>query len=150
MAEIKTKKTTASVEEFILALDDETRREDCFSVLAMMKSVTKEEPAMWGSSIVGFGTWHYVYASGQEGDWPMAAFSPRKQNLTIYLTPGFDKSPLMKTLGKYKSSKACLYVKRLDDLHLPTLKKLLKESLEALKKNVATNKAARQKKKSKK
>src|SRR5688572_4476866 len=148
MAELKTKKTTASVEDFILTVEDETRRDDCFAVLSLMKSITKTEPAMWGSSIVGFGSWHYIYASGQEGDWPVAAFSPRKQNLTIYLTPGFEKNQkLMKKLGKYKASKACLYIKRLDDLHLPTLKQLIKASLIDLKKYVAENKAANQKKK---
>ena len=147
MAEPKTKKTVASVEQFILSFDDEARRDDCFAIIDLMKSITKEEPVMWGPSIVGFGTWHYIYASGKEGDWPAAAFSPRKQNLTIYLTPGFDKSPLLKKLGKFKTSKACLYFNRLDDLHLPTLKLLIKESLVNLKKNVAANKAANQKKK---
>src|SRR5687767_11907396 len=136
MAEPKTKKTTAGVEEFINTIEDETRRDDCFAVLALMKSITKSEPAMWGNSIVGFGTYHYIYASGQEGDWPVTAFSPRKQNLTLYIMPGvFEKYPeLMKKLGKCKTSKGCLYVKRLDDLHLPTLKKLIKISLSDLKK----------------
>ncbi|HEU5290354.1 MAG TPA: DUF1801 domain-containing protein [Cyclobacteriaceae bacterium] len=147
MAELKTKKTAASVEQFILAIEDETRRDDCFTLIELMKSITKEEPVMWGSSIVGFGSYHYIYASGQEGDWPVAAFSPRKQNLTIYFMMGFDKSPLMEKLGKYKTSKACLYVKRLDDLHIPTLKQLIKASLVDLKKYVAKNKAANQKKK---
>jgi hypothetical protein len=148
MAELKTKKTTASVEQFILAVDDETRRDDCFAVMALMKSITKEEPAMWGSSIVGFGSYHYTYASGQEGDWPLTAFSPRKQNLTIYVMPGFEKYPdLIKKLGKCKTSKGCLYIKRLEDIHLPTLKKLIKTGLSDLKKYVAANKAARQKKK---
>src|SRR5688572_12210441 len=108
MAEPKTRKTTASVEKFINAIEDGKRRDDCFAVLELMKSITKSEPAMWGSSIVGFGTHHYVYASGKELDWPIAAFSPRKQNLTLYLTPGFEKSPQMKKLGKYKNSKGCL------------------------------------------
>lgn len=148
MAELKTKKTAASVEQFILAVDDETRRDDCFAVMALMKSITKEEPAMWGSSIVGFGSYHYIYASGQEGDWPLTAFSPRKQNLTIYVMPGFEKYPdLIKKLGKCKTSKGCLYIKRLEDIHLPTLKKLIKTGLSDLKKYVAANKAARQKKK---
>jgi hypothetical protein len=148
MAELKTKKTTASVEEFILAVDDETRRDDCFAVLQLMKSITKSEPAMWGSSIVGFGSYHYIYASGREGDWPMTGFSPRKQNLTLYIMPGFEKYPeLIKKLGKCKTSKGCLYVKKLDDIHLPTLKKLIKSALVDLKKYVAANKAANQKKK---
>ena len=151
MAELKTKKTTASVEEFILAIDDETRRDDCFAVLNLMKSITKTEPAMWGSSIVGFGSYHYIYASGHEGDWPVTAFSPRKQNLTIYVMPGFEKYPdIIKKLGKCKTSKGCLYIKRLDDIHLPTLKKLIKVGMADLKKYVAANKVANQKKKSKK
>jgi hypothetical protein len=149
MAEIKTKKTTASVENFLSAIDDEKRRDDCYAVLNLMQSITKSEPAMWGPSIVGFGTWHYVYASGQEGDWPLAAFSPRKQNLTIYMMAGFEKyTDLMRELGSnYKTSKACLYVKRLDDLHLPTLKKLIKISIQDAKKLAATKKASNQKKK---
>lgn len=146
--EVKTKKTAASVEDFILSLDDEGRRDDCFAIVEIMKSITKTVPAMWGPNIVGFGSYHYIYASGQEGDWPVAAFSPRKQNLTIYFMPGFEKNTeLMKKLGKYKSSKACVYVKRLDDLHLPTLKQLIKASLRDLKKYVAANKASHQKKK---
>ena len=148
MAELKTKKTAASVEEFILAVEDETRRDDCFAVLHLMKSITKSEPAMWGSSIVGFGSYHYIYASGQEGDWPVTGFSPRKQNLTLYIMPGFAKYPeLIKKLGKCKTSKGCLYIKKLDDIHLPTLKKLIKVCSVDLKKYVAANKAANQKKK---
>ena len=143
--EIKTKKTTASVEDFILSLDDENKRDDCFAVLEIMKSITKTEPAMWGPSIVGFGTYHYIYASGQEGDWPVAAFSPRKQNLTIYITPGtFEKNPaLMKKLGKHKTAVSCLYVKKLSDLHLPTLKQLIKISTADIKKHVAKQKKLR-------
>jgi hypothetical protein len=148
MAELKTKKTTASVEEFILTVEDENRRDDCFAVMNLMKSITKAEPAMWGSSIVGFGTYHYIYASGQEGDWPTVGFSPRKQNLTLYIMPGFEnRQELIKKLGKCKTSKGCLYIKRLDDIHLPTLKQLIKVSLQDLKKYVAANKAANQKKK---
>src|SRR5688572_26084472 len=143
--EIKTKKTTASVEKFILSVDDEGRRDDCFAVLEIMKAITKEEPAMWGTAIVGFGSYHYIYASGQEGDWPVAAFSPRKQNLTLYMMPGvYEKNPeLMKKLGKYKTAVSCLYVKKLSDLHLPTLKQLIKISLAELKKYVAEQKAKR-------
>lgn len=148
MAELKTKKTNASVEKFLNAIEDETRRDDCYAVLEMMKKITKAEPAMWGSSIVGFGTYHYIYTSGQEGDWPMAGFSSRKQNLTLYIMPGFEKNKeLMKKLGKCKTAKSCIYIKHLDDIHLPTLKQLFKASLRDLKKYVAANKAANQKKK---
>jgi hypothetical protein len=144
----KQKKTTASVEKFLNTIEDETRRDDCFAVLELMKSITKNEPAMWGSSIVGFGSYHYIYASGQEGDWPVTGFSPRKQNLTLYIMPGFTNyTELMKKLGKCKTAKSCLYIKRLDDIHLPTLKQLIKASLVDLKKYVAANKAANQKKK---
>src|SRR5689334_8760581 len=144
--EIKTKKTTGSVEKFINAIEDESRRDDCFAVIEIMKSITKLEPAMWGSSIVGFGSYHYVYASGQEGDWPVTAFSPRKQNLTIYLKPGFSKSTdLLKKLGKCKTSKSCLYIKSLNDIHIPTLKQLIKDSLNYLEKEIASRKASRKK-----
>jgi hypothetical protein len=142
MAEPKTKKTTASVEQFILSIDDEQRRDDCFAVLEIMKSITKSEPAMWGPSIVGFGSYTYIYASGKSGDWPVAAFSPRKQNLTLYLTPGFEKYPQMKKLGKYKASKGCLYLKSLNDVHLPTLEQLIKASVVAVKKTTVTGKKA--------
>jgi hypothetical protein len=148
MAELKTKKTNASVEKFLNAIEGETRRDDCYAILEMMKKITRAEPAMWGSSIVGFGTYHYIYASGQEGDWPMIGFSPRKQNLTLYIMPGFEKNTeLIKKLGKCKTAKSCIYIKRLDDIHLPTLKQLFKASLNDLKKFVAANKIMNQKKK---
>ena len=150
--EIKTKKTTASVEKFISTVEDESRRDDCFAVIKIMKSITRNEPAMWGSSIVGFGTYHYIYASGQQGDWPIAAFSPRKQNLTLYLLPSvYEAYPaLMKKLGKYKTGKSCLYVKNLSDLHLPTLKQLIKASVVDLKEHIAQLKIFNQKKAAKK
>ncbi len=138
MAEPKTKKTNASVEKFLSTIEDETRRDDCFAVLELMKKITKSEPAMWGSSIVGFGTYHYVFASGREGDWPLTGFSPRKQNLTLYLMFGFEKYPeQMKKLGKHKTGKSCLYINKLEDIDLPTLKYLIKTSIQDLKKYVA-------------
>ena len=100
----------------------------------MMEEITGTKPQMWGPSIVGFGTWRYKYASGREGDWPVAAFSPRKQDLTLYLTPGFEKyDELLDQLGKHKTGKSCLYIKRLSDIHVPTLKKLIKASVKDLK-----------------
>lgn len=149
MAELKTKKTSVRVEQFIGSIEDEVVRDDCYAIVEIMKSITKCEPAMWGSSIVGFGTYENITANGQKADWPVAAFSPRKQNLTIYLMPGFEKNTdLMKSLGsKYKNSKACLYVKRLEDLHIPTLKKLIKISIQDLNRYLATQKKAHQKKK---
>ena len=129
MAEPKTKPTQASVKEFLNQLPDKERRDDCIAVAKMMEEITGEKPKMWGPSIVGFGTWHYKYASGREGDWPIAAFSPRKKDLTIYLTVGFEKNAdLMKQLGKHSTGKSCLYIKRLSEIHIPTLKKLIKTS----------------------
>lgn len=134
MAEPKTKPTNESVKDFLNRIADTERREDCFEVARIMEEITGEKPKMWGPSIVGFGTYHYVYASGHKGDWPMAAFSPRKKDLTIYMMAGFTKhDELMSKLGKYSAAKSCLYVKRLSDIHVPTLKKLIKTSLKELK-----------------
>ena len=133
MAEPKTKPTKASVKEFLNQIPDKERRDDCFAVAKIMEEITGDKPKMWGPSIVGFGTYHYKYASGHEGDWPVAAFSPRKKDLTLYLTPGFQKrTELMQKLGKHSTGKSCLYIKRLSDIHVPTLKKLIKESVKDL------------------
>src|SRR5918999_3744318 len=130
MAEPKTKKTNASVEKFLNQIPDETKREDCFQVARMMQEITGSEPKMWGASIVGFDSYYYKYASGHEGEWPIAAFSPRKQDLTIYLMPGFQQhTELMEQLGKHRTGKSCLYIKRLSDIHVPTLKKLIRLSV---------------------
>ena len=129
MAELKTKVSDRSVARFLAGIKDEKRRADRQTVLEIMKRVTGAEPRMWGSSIVGFGAYHYKYASGREGDWFVTGFSPRKQDLTLYLMGGFEKhAELMKKLGKHKTGKGCLYIKTLDDIHLPTLKKLIRES----------------------
>ena len=134
-AELKTKVNEASVEGFLNTVKDEQARAGCFEILKIMKQVTKEEPKMWGAAIVGFGTYTYKYTSGQSGDWPLAAFSPRKQNLTIYIMSGFEGyEELIAKVGKCKTSKACLYVKKLDDLHIPTLKALIKKSVAETKK----------------
>ena len=130
MAEPKTKPTQASVKEFLNQIPDKERREDCFAVAKIMEEITGDKPKMWGPSIVGFGSQHYKYASGREGDWPVAAFSPRKKDLTVYLMVGFDKNQeLMQKLGKHSTGKSCLYIKRLSDIHVPTLKKLIKGSV---------------------
>src|SRR6185503_1364475 len=101
--ELKTKVNAASVVGFLNSVDDEQKREDCFEILSLMKQVTKEAPKMWGSSIVGFGSYHYKGASGREGDWLLTGFSPRKQNLTLYIMGGFDPhKELLKKLGKHK------------------------------------------------
>jgi hypothetical protein len=131
MADLKTKATKASVTKFLRAITDETKKKDSFAILNLMAEVTKAEPVMWGTSIVGFGRYHYKYASGREGDWPLVGFSPRKQNLTLYIMSGFDGyDELMKKLGKYKTGKSCLYLKSLDDVHVATLKKLIRLSVE--------------------
>ena len=135
MAEPKTKPTKESVAKFLNAIEDQTRRKDSKTVAKLMEEVTGYKPVMWGPSIVGYGSYHYKYTSGQEADWPRAGFSPRKQNLTIYIMGGFDNhQDLMEKLGKHTTSKGCLYIKRLDDIHLPTLKKLVQESVKYVKK----------------
>ncbi len=135
MADLKTRKNRASVEKFLASVDNETRREDAFKVLELMEKITGEAPVMWGTAIVGFGSYHYKYASGREGDWMMVGFSPRKQNLAIYIMPGFSAyDELMEKLGKHKTGKSCLYINKLDDVHLPTLRKLVRESFRAMKK----------------
>jgi hypothetical protein len=131
---LKTQRNSASVKAFIDEVADERKRKDARAVLAMMEEITGEKPAMWGSSIVGFGSYHYIYASGQEGDWPLAAFSPRKDNLTLYLMPGFEEaSDLLDKLGKHKTGVSCLYLKSLDDVHMPTLKALVRQSVKRMK-----------------
>ena len=130
MAELKTKKTDASVAKFLNGVTDEQRRKDCFKLVDIMKAATKSEPAMWGTSIVGFGRHQYKYPGGRELEWFIVGFSPRKQDLTLYIMPGVERYPeLMKQLGKHKTGKSCLYIKKLEDIDLPTLKKLIKESI---------------------
>lgn len=132
MAELKTKPTNASVEKFLKQISDPVKREDSIKVAAMMAEITGEKPKMWGPSIVGFGSRHYKYASGREGDWPVVAFSPRKQNLTLYIMVGLSEdNDLLKKLGKHSIAKSCLYIKRLADVDTPTLKKLIRQSLKA-------------------
>jgi hypothetical protein len=135
VAELKTKQTEQSVEKFLNTIKDAGRREDCYTVAKLMEEATGNKPKMWGTSIVGFGSYHYKYASGREGDWPLIGFSPRKQYLTLYIMAGFDgHSELLKKLGKHSAAKSCLYIKRLDDIHLPTLKRLMRESVKMMKK----------------
>lgn len=133
MAELKTKPTEASVKEFFNKIPDKERRDDCVAIAKLMEEATKAKPKMWGPSIVGFGSFHYKYDSGREGDWLLIGFSPRKSDLTLYLMMGFQQhAELMQQLGKYKTGKSCLYIKRLSDVHVPTLKKLIKASLKSL------------------
>lgn len=130
MAEIKTKVNNASVEDFINNVENETRRKDGFELLKMYKRVTGLEPKMWGSSMIGFGMYHYKSErSTQEGDWPLAAFSPRKQNLTLYVYPR-NHPELLRELGKHTTSVGCLYINKLDDVDLKVLEKLIAASYE--------------------
>lgn len=131
MAEPKTIPSDQSVEQFLQGIQDEQKRRDSFRLLELMQQVTQYEPRMWGSSIVGFGSYHYKYASGREGDSFLTGFSPRKQNLTVYIMAGFEQyQELMQRLGKHTTGKSCLYIKRLEDIDLATLKKLVKRSVE--------------------
>ena len=130
MAEPKTKATRASVDNYLDAIGDELRREDCRTLVKLMRRVTKEPPVMWGASIVGFGSYHYRYASGHEGDSCLAGFSSRKGDISIYVTAGFEgQEPLLAKLGKHKAGKVCLYVKRLADVDLELLESLVEGSV---------------------
>ena len=130
MAELKTKETGASVEAFLRSVPDAERRRDCRAVVDLMRRATRAEPRMWGPSIVGFGRRHYRYESGREGDWFVAGFSPRKANLTLYLTSYFDgRDALIRKLGKCKAGRACLYINRLADVDLDVLEKLVRQSV---------------------
>lgn len=136
MAELKTKANEASVTKFLDSISDEKKRHDAYKVMELMQKATGAQPKMWGSSIVGFGDQHLVYDSGRELDWFIAGFSPRKQNLTLYGTgSGWDAHPeLLENLGKHSMGKGCLYIKKLDDVNVPTLKKLIGESVKSGKK----------------
>lgn len=130
MAELKTKQTEDSVEDFLNSVEDEQKRKDCFVVKQLMEKITGEPARMWGTSIVGFGSYHYKYASGREGDWMLTAFSPRKQNLTLYIMSGFSKyEELLDKLGKHKIGKSCLYVKTLGDIDMSVLEELIEASI---------------------
>ena len=134
MATNKTVPTRASTAEFFKSIDDATKRSDCQELAKMMREITHKRGKMWGTSIVGFGEYHYKYASGREGDSPLAGFSPRKQNLTIYIMPGFDKyQSFLSKLGKHKHSVSCLYVKKLDDIDRGVLYKLISRSVKDMK-----------------
>ncbi|RJF93688.1 DUF1801 domain-containing protein [Sphingomonas cavernae] len=130
MAEIKTKATIASVAQFLGRVEPETKREDAKQIAAMMQRLSGYEPVMWGPSIVGFGSYHYRYDSGHEGDMARIGFSPRKDALTLYVVDSFDQyADLMARLGKYKTGKCCLYVKKLADIDLAVLEELIIASL---------------------
>jgi hypothetical protein len=134
---LKTQRNAGSVKQFLDKVPDERRRDDARAVSALMEDVTGEKPTMWGTSMVGFGSYHYKYESGQEGDWPLVAFAPRKDSLTLYIMPGFKEySGLLDKLGKHKTGRSCLYIKSLEDVHVPTLKTLVRQSVKHMKKIV--------------
>lgn len=135
MAELKTKKNEASVTDFIEGVKDEQTRKDCLEIIKMMKQVVKAEPKMWGSSIVGVGERRLKYASGRELDWMILGLSPRKQNITLYLTGGLDPHKTeLKKLGKHTTGKGCLYIKKLEDVDKSVLKSILTGSVKELNK----------------
>lgn len=137
MAELKTQKTAASPSKFIGAIKDERKRADAKELLKIFKSATGMSPKMWGTSIVGYGQYHYKSErSSQEGDWPLTGFSPRAANLTVYIMPGFkDFKADLKKLGKHKiSGGSCIYIKKLSDVDVPTLKSLITKSVAMMKK----------------
>ena len=133
MAENKTKPGKASVAQFLNAIDNDRRRSDAKAVAAMMRKATGKRARLWGTSIVGYGSYHYKYDSGREGDWALVGFSPRKQNLAIYIMPGFGQfDALMKRLGKYKTGKSCLYINKLDDVDQDVLQQLIERSVKVM------------------
>jgi hypothetical protein len=131
MAELKTLPNDGSVKDFLNLIKDERKRKDSFELLHLMRETTGVEPQMWGTSIIGFGSYHYRYASGREGDAPLIGFSPRKRDLSLYITPGFEQlEPLLARLGKHHVGKACLYIKKLEDVDLDVLRELVSLSYE--------------------
>ncbi len=131
MSENKTKPTNVSVDEFLEAVENDRRRNDAVTVCELMQEVTGKEPVMWGPTMVGFGTYHYKYASGREGDWFLAGFAPRKANLVVYIMSGFKgHAALMDKLGKHKTGSSCLYINKLDDIDMDILRELVRRSVE--------------------
>lgn len=132
-AAVKTVATKKSVAKFLAGVDDPVRREDCEVVVEMMRRITKSEPVMWGTAIIGFGSYRYLGASGRTGDWPITAVSPRKQDLVVYLMTGCAAHPeLLEKLGKHRTGSSCLYLKRLADVDLKVLKALITASVKAM------------------
>jgi hypothetical protein len=130
MAQLKTRPGDGDVEAFLAGIEPPNRREDCRTVVALMREVTDEAPVMWGDGIVGFGRYHYVYESGREGDWFLTGVSPRKRALTVYIMAGFDGyEELLAGLGRHTTGVSCLYVKRLDEIDLDVLRELIERSV---------------------
>jgi len=135
MAKNKTESTAKSVDDFIAALDNEVKRDDSYALIKVFKGVTGFNPYMYGPSIIGFGTHHYKYESGHEGDMPLACFSPRKTAIVLYLSSFETKEGLLKKLGKHKASKGCVYIKKLEDVDVEVLKRMVAASFKAVRKN---------------
>jgi hypothetical protein len=133
MAENKTKATAKSVPDFLESIEDPGRKQDCLTIAVIMEGLTGSKPKMWGESIVGFGDYRYKYASGREGDWFLVGFSPRKQNLTLYIMGYLEfYTDILEGLGKFKHGKGCLYIKKLEDIDLDVLKSLISISIKRL------------------
>lgn len=138
MSTLKTQENDGDVIAYLNSVDNKRRREDSFVVLDLMRDVTGEEPRMWGDTIIGFGRYTYRYASGRENDWFLTGFAPRKQSLTLYIMPGFERyDELLGKLGKHKIGKSCLYVNKLDDIDLDVLRELVRHSAETMANNNA-------------
>jgi hypothetical protein len=138
MSESKTRPTDVKVEDFLNAVKHPRRKADGCELLRIMREITNEEPVMWGPSIVGFGSYHYKYESGREGDMPVTGFSPRKQSLSLYIMSGFDEyEDLLEKLGKHRVGKSCLYINKLADVDISVLKELIRKSVEKLVKDQA-------------
>ncbi len=135
MSDLKTKPSRNSVQVFLKGVENETRRKDARELLTIMKEITSKRPVMWGDKLVGFGSYHYKYASGREGDWLVTGFSPGKQNLTVYIMNGFsDYQDLLGKLGKHKTAKSCLYINKLEEIDKKVLKRLITRSIKDMKK----------------
>lgn len=131
MADLKTQKNDASVVAFLNSIENEKKRKDAFAIHELMMEVSGEEAAMWGDSIVGYGSYHYKYKTGREGDWMLTGFSPRKQNFSLYIMSGFKRfEDLLSKLGKHKSSVSCIYINKLADIDLDVLREMVKESVD--------------------
>lgn len=136
MSELKTKPTKLNAREYLSLHQDEQRRADCFLLIELMRAATGVEPLMWGASMVGFGKYKYAYESGREGEWPIIGFSSRKNDLTVYIMPGFENyGAMLEKLGKHKTGKSCLYLKRLSDVDQQVLAQIIDVSVKAMAKN---------------
>ncbi len=140
MAQNKTQPTQQKVAQFIAAIEDKRKRDDCRDLMKLMREITGHRPKMWGASIVGYGKYHYRYASGREGDFFLTGFSPRKAALTVYIISGFKHDPhLMEKLGKFKTGKSCLYIKSLQDIDRAVLAQLVSASVAYMRENYSTS-----------